>query len=141
MGLLSEIDWMILLGVGALLLLGPQSGGVLRRLGQLYGRLLHVKDELVGEVSAAAGLPRGASAGGSIRNALLGVAASSPSAGMKPAIPMAIASAPGTSLSTVAVRLDPVATSVAVAGLGPGSWSWATPPTQRLPVAGEEGGS
>ncbi len=57
MALLSNIDWLILLGVAAVLLLGRGNRELLRTLGRTYGRLLRMKQELLSEVSRAADLP------------------------------------------------------------------------------------
>ncbi len=74
MALFSDIDWLILVAVGAFLLLGERGGATVRQLGRWYGRAMRLKQELVGEVALAAdlSLPAGAS-GGSIRAALLGL--------------------------------------------------------------------
>jgi hypothetical protein len=72
--LLSDIDWLIVLGVGAFLLFGRAGGSTVRQLGRWYGKALRLKQELVSEVARAADLPlpAGASAG-SLRAALLGL--------------------------------------------------------------------
>lgn len=74
MALLSDIDWLIILGIGAFLLLGNDSGRTVRQLGRWYGRAVRLKQELVGEIARAADLPLGAGANpGSLRAALLGL--------------------------------------------------------------------
>lgn len=127
MALFSEVDWLILLGIGAMLLLGPQGKGTLRMLGRWYGRAMRLKDELLGELSSSAGVPASALTGGGagLRGYLLGPSnfASEPTA---PAVPAAVAAAPAATLASVAVRLDPIATPCAISALGPGSWSWAS---------------
>jgi hypothetical protein len=72
--LFSDLDWLIILGVGAFLLLGDRGGATVRQFGRWYGRAMRLKQELVGEVARAAELPlpAGASAG-SLRAALLGL--------------------------------------------------------------------
>jgi hypothetical protein len=72
--LFSDIDWMIILGLAAFLLLGNDGGRTVRQLGRWYGRAMRLKQELVGEVARAADLPLGAGANpGSLRAALLGM--------------------------------------------------------------------
>ncbi len=74
MGLFSDLDWLIILGVGAFLLFGENGGQTVRQLGRWYGRALRLKQDLVGEFARAADLPVGADAsGGSLRAALLGL--------------------------------------------------------------------
>jgi hypothetical protein len=75
-GLFSDLDWVIILGVAAFLLFGRDGGTTVRMLGRWYGRALRLKQELVSEVARAADLPlpAGASAG-SLRAALLGMEA------------------------------------------------------------------
>jgi len=76
MALFSDIDWLILLGVGAFLLFGRDGGATVRQLGRWYGRALKLKQELVSEVARAADLPLPAGATvGSLRAALLGLEA------------------------------------------------------------------
>lgn len=57
MALLSEIDWVILLGAAAFLLLGPNNGQFVRQIGRWYGRAVRLKGELLNEVRRAADLP------------------------------------------------------------------------------------
>jgi hypothetical protein len=140
MALFSEVDWLVLLGVAAMLLLGPQGKGTLRMLGRWYSKALHLKDELLGEISASAGIPAAALTGGAnLRGYLLGADPLAP-AHVGPAIPAAVTSAPAATLTSVAVRLEPVATPCAVSALGPGSWSWAasvpSPPPTSEPAGG-----
>jgi hypothetical protein len=134
MALFSEVDWLVLLGVAAMLLLGPQGKGTLRMLGRWYAKALNLKDELLGEISSSAGVPVAAlTSRPNLRGYLLGSDSLAPEhAG--PAIPAAVTAAPAASLTSVAVRLEPVATSCSVSALGPGSWSWAAsvpPPLAR----------
>jgi hypothetical protein len=72
--LFSDIDWVIILGIGAFLLLGNDGGKTVRQFGRWYGRAVRLKQELVGEIARAADLPLGAgSSPGSLRAALLGL--------------------------------------------------------------------
>jgi hypothetical protein len=72
--LFSDIDWLIILAVGAFLLFGERGGATVRQLGRWYGRAMRLKQELVGEVAKAADLPLPAGApSGSLRAALLGL--------------------------------------------------------------------
>jgi hypothetical protein len=92
MALLSDIDWLIIVAVGALLLFGQQNGTFVRQLGRYYGRAMRIKQELLAEVTKAADLPRplpGQSL--SIRSALLGL---DPPATHRSGIPVAVATAP-----------------------------------------------
>lgn len=57
MALLSDVDWVIILAVGAFLLLGQKSGEVMRTVGRYYGRFLRIKQELLNELTRAADLP------------------------------------------------------------------------------------
>lgn len=58
MALFSDIDWVIILGVGVFLLFGSHSApNVMRTIGQYYGRLMSMKQQLVTEVSKAADVP------------------------------------------------------------------------------------
>ncbi len=93
MALFSDIDWIIILGLGAFLLLGHDSAGTVRQFGRWYGRAMRLKQELVSEVARAADLP--IAPGGntaSLRAALLGVDAA---ALARPGIPAAVRVAPG----------------------------------------------
>jgi len=79
MALFSDIDWLIILSIGAFLLFGRDGGTTFRQLGRWYGRALRLKQELMSEVARAAELPLPAgSAPGSIRAALLGLGPADP---------------------------------------------------------------
>ena len=92
MALFSDIDWIIVLGVGGFLLFGRDGGATVRQLGRWYGRALRLKQELVGEFARAADLPMsGAGPAGSLRAALLGLDA--PAQG-RVGIPAAVTTAP-----------------------------------------------
>ena len=89
MALFSDLDWIIVLGVGAFLLFGRGSGAAVRQLGRWYARAVRLKQELVSEVARAADLPAPAGgAAGSLRAALLGLEVGAPpSQGRPPALP------------------------------------------------------
>lgn len=74
MALFSDIDWIILAGVAALLIFGSRDGaGVMRTIGRYYARLMTAKQQMFDEVAKAADLPP--STGGrpaGLRAALLG---------------------------------------------------------------------
>jgi hypothetical protein len=73
--LFSDVDWIIIAGVAAFLLLGKENGQVLRTFGRWYGRAGRLKQEILSEFSRAAELPApvpGASAL-SVRGMLLGI--------------------------------------------------------------------
>lgn len=119
MGLFSNLDWVILLGVGAFLLLGRENGALLRQLGRWYGRAMRLKQELLDEVTKAADLPAGVALNPpSIRRAFLG---SEEPLGRVSGIPAAVTAAP-----TVIVRPS-AAPDWSGASVGPLSWSFAEP--------------
>jgi len=92
MGLFSDLDWIILLGVAAFLLFGHEGGATVRQLGRWYGRAVRLKQELVSEVARAADLPMpGGANPGSLRAALLGLDGSD---GVRTGIPAAVRSPP-----------------------------------------------
>ena len=57
MALFSDIDWTILLAVGAVLLLGKDGGTVLKQVGRLYGRMNRLKTEILSDFARAADIP------------------------------------------------------------------------------------
>lgn len=74
MGLFSDLDWLIILGVAAFLLFGRDGATTMRQLGRWYGRALRLKQELVSEFARAAELPMPAGrSAGSLRAVLLGM--------------------------------------------------------------------
>src|SRR5271170_1029240 len=74
MALFSDMDWLILLAVGAFLLFGKENGEVLRTIGRWYGRAGRLKQDLLSEFTKAADLPMVGPGGGlSFRSALLGL--------------------------------------------------------------------
>jgi len=92
-GLFSDLDWLIILGVGAFLLFGHDGGTTVRQLGRWYGRALRLKQELVSEFARAADLPMPAGgSAGSLRAALLGMDATP---GAHSGIPAAVRHPPG----------------------------------------------
>ncbi|HYK93693.1 MAG TPA: hypothetical protein VEY07_06590 [Thermoplasmata archaeon] len=124
MALLSDIDWIILLAVGAFLLFGKESGAVLRQLGGYYGRMARLKQELLADFSRAADLP--APVAGrpiTMRSALVQM--------VEPG-PVRVAHAP---LAVTTPPVAPWATGIMTgpqgAGVGPGTWSLAVPAVRR----------
>jgi hypothetical protein len=72
MTLFSEMDWIVLIAVGAFFLLGRDGGAILRQVGRWYGRAVNLKRELLAEVTRSAGLPGMPGGGpGSLRALLL----------------------------------------------------------------------
>jgi hypothetical protein len=119
MALFSEIDWIILLGVGGFLLFGQGNGQFLRQAGRWYGRLARLKQDLLAEFTAAADLPvPTAGRPFSIRQALL---ETDPTGGRVSGIPAPVRYAPAWSLATAS------APSAGVAGIGSETWSMARP--------------
>lgn len=74
MALFSDIDWIIIVGVGVLLLFGSRNGaGVMRTLGRYYSRLMSMKQQMIGEVTKAADIaPPTPGKPTSLRAAILG---------------------------------------------------------------------
>jgi hypothetical protein len=115
MALFSDIDWMIIVVVGAFLLLGRESGALLRQVGRYYGRFVRLKQELLGELTRAADLP--SPRGGNVlsfRGALLGYADGS----QTPGIPVAVTTPPIAAYASVAASTSTI---------GPDRWSVASP--------------
>ncbi len=74
MALFSDIDWIIILGVGVFLLFGERNGEAIRTFGRWYARAGRLKQELLGEFLRAAEIPTPAPGQPlSIRGALLGL--------------------------------------------------------------------
>lgn len=71
MGLFSDVDWVIIAAVAAFLLFGRENTQTLRTLGRWYGRAVHLKQDLLSEVTKAADLPVSGATG--LRSALLGL--------------------------------------------------------------------
>jgi hypothetical protein len=117
MALFSDIDWGILLAVAGVLLLGKDSGALLRQFGRYYGRFVRLKQEMLGELTRAADLPAPPTGGAlSIRGALLGY----PEGSQTPGIPAAVSSAP----MPIAVTAT---ASASLGSIGPDRWSLAVP--------------
>ncbi|MHB1435306.1 MAG: hypothetical protein ACYCPN_05270 [Thermoplasmata archaeon] len=57
MSLFSDMDWIILLGVGALVLFGDGGTQAVRTLGRWYGRAIRMKRQMLAEVAEAAEIP------------------------------------------------------------------------------------
>lgn len=53
MGLFSDVDWLIILIVGGLLLLGGNNTELLRTAGRMYAKVMHLRDELLKDVNQA----------------------------------------------------------------------------------------
>ncbi len=119
MALFSDIDWMILLAVGGLLLFGKGDPEMLRTLGRWYGRALHLKQELLSEVTRAADLPTpSADRPLSIRSTLFGW---DEEEAARSRVPIAVA--PATSWVH-----SPASAMTWVNSVGPQQWSVATTP-------------
>jgi hypothetical protein len=72
--LFSDVDWIIILAAALFLLLGKDTGQVLRTLGRWYGRAGQLKQELLGEFAKAAELPTPPTGAAlSVRGMLLGI--------------------------------------------------------------------
>jgi hypothetical protein len=111
--LFSDIDWMIVVVAAAFLLLGRESGALLRQIGRYYGRFARLKQELLGELTRAADLP--SPRDGKIlsfRGALLGY----PEGSQTPGIPAAVTTPPIAAFASVAASPS---------GIGPERWSLA----------------
>lgn len=118
MALFSDIDWIVILGVGAFLLLGNQGAPFVRQLGRVYARAIKLKGELLSEVTASAGLPAGAlGSSASVRSTLLGL--DSPA----PAPSPAAASFPGIVTRAAPLNLGATETLAYGSAMGPGTWS------------------
>jgi hypothetical protein len=119
--LFSDLDWLILLGVGAFLLFGQGNGAALRQLGRYYARLNRLKRELLGDLARAADLPLpDGRTPTTIRAALIGW--TEPGPGRTSGIPVAVSAPPP---SVHPVYSGPV--SPGSAGIGPETWSIALP--------------
>ena len=135
MALFSEIDWIVIAGVGALLFFGPQGQQFVRQMGRWYGRMLQVKAEIMSEVTASAGLPiASGSPTGAIRSELLGPELPAAPPAAPPASPPAVPAAapfptptlPGAITRVELVGMWAVETQTLGAGMGAGTWWVAT---------------
>ncbi|HTT35186.1 MAG TPA: hypothetical protein VMH78_04895 [Thermoplasmata archaeon] len=117
MALFSDLDWIILLGVGAFLLLGKENAAVLRQFGRYYGRIARLKAELVADLHRAADLPPpvpGQPA--TLRSTLMQFAEPAP---VRVAhVPIAVTVAPRAPLVSVGIL-----TGANGSGVGPETWS------------------
>lgn len=119
MALFSELDWIVIVAVGAFLLFGQGQGAALRQLGRWYGRAARLKQELLAQFTQAADLP--APTPGrpfSIRQAIL---ETDVPGGRVSGIPAAVSQPPV--WVPAAARVAPVA----LGGLGDEVWSVARP--------------
>jgi len=118
----SELDWVIIAGVGAFLLFGDGNGQVLRQLGRYYGRLMRLKQELLTEFTAAAELPPPTPGQSySLRQAFLEV---NEAGGRVSGIPAAVVAPPRLAPAVAAAPTVPVSP----APVGPeGVWARAEP--------------
>jgi hypothetical protein len=123
MALFSEIDWIVIAGVGALLFFGPQGQQFVRQLGRWYGRMLQLKAEIMSEVATSAGVPVGpGTPTGAIRAELLGPEP----VVVSPAAPLATPTLPGVITQVQLVGVWAVETQTLGAGMGQGTWWVAT---------------
>jgi hypothetical protein len=105
MALFSDIDWIIILAAALFLLLGKDSGQVLRQMGRWYGRAGRIKQELLGEFAKAAELPAAPpGAPLSFRGMLMGI---DPVPTQTPGIPAAVRIPPGPAPAPPAVPTPP----------------------------------
>jgi hypothetical protein len=128
MALLSDMDWLIILAVGAFLLIGKGDPQLLRTVGRWYGKVMHLKQELLSEVTRVADVPPlSADRPISIRTTLLGLDAPTPAPSHVPiAVPRPAAAV--AMASTGSHPLTPAMTWVN--SVGPQQWSVVT---TRLP--------
>jgi hypothetical protein len=124
MALLSDIDWLIILAVGGFLLLGKGDPQLLRTVGRWYGKVVHLKQELLSEVTREAGIPNLSNGQPlSIRNAFLGLDHEDPS---RAQVPIAVARAP-MAIASVAAASSTLAPAMTwVNSVGPHQWSVAS---------------
>lgn len=127
MALLSNIDWMIILAVGGLLLFGRANPELLRTLGRWYGKLLRLKQELLSEVTRAADLPTPSPERPiSIRSAMFGLDTT----------PAARSQAPLAVATVAAVFPSTPSAMTWVNSVGPEQWSIATTRFSEFPGGG-----
>ncbi|MCI4336150.1 MAG: hypothetical protein L3K17_03005 [Thermoplasmata archaeon] len=124
MALFSDIDWVILLGVGAFLFVGKENGAILRQFGRYYGRLTRLKQELMTDFAKAADLPIADPRGPlTLRSALIQLGDPTPSRSVS--IPAAVTTVPLPAYAG-ALLTDGHGTAV-----GSGTWSVAVPAIRR----------
>jgi hypothetical protein len=120
--LFSDVDWIIILAAAVFLLLGKDSGQMLRTMGRWYGRLGRIKEELLGEFAKAAELPLPPPGTPlTVRGALLGL---DPTPTQRPGIPAAVRLPPGPPPTPIP---PPVPTSPWTGGAPVPTWSMTTP--------------
>lgn len=124
MALFSDVDWLIILVVGAFLFFGPQGQQFARQLGRWYGRLLRLKAEVMNEVASSAGLSVDPSAPtASIRATLFGTDPAPGSGAMPMSVPsLPTPLMPGTITHVQPLGLWAVETQTMGAGMGVGTW-------------------
>jgi hypothetical protein len=124
MALLSDMDWLIILAVGGFLLIGKGDPQLLRTVGRWYGKAIHLKQELLAEVTKGTEIPTAALGRPvSIRNTLLGLEADEV---VRSPVPLAVAQAPMV-LATASVVSPTGAPGMTwVNSIGPQQWSVAT---------------
>jgi hypothetical protein len=119
MALFSELDWVVIAGVGGFIFFGQGNGAALRQLGRWYGRLMRLKQELLTEFTQAADLPTPQPGRPlSIRQALLDT---EPAGGRVSGIPVAVSHPP------TWTPAQPAAAAASLSGVGPETWSMARP--------------
>lgn len=93
MALMSDMDWIIILAVGAFLLFGTKGADTMRTIGRWYGRAIRMKQQMLSEFTKVADIPfPNPGQPLSIRNALLGV---EPLSSLTGGVPLAVSTAPG----------------------------------------------
>ena len=124
MALLSDMDWLIILAVGGFLLIGKADPQLLRTVGRWYGKAMHLKQELLSEITRESGLPASLPDRPiSIRSTLLGLDTDE---AVRPPVPMAVAPAPLVLASATAAAHAPTAAMTWVNSVGPQQWSVAS---------------
>jgi Sec-independent protein translocase protein TatA len=121
MALLSDMDWLIILAVGAFLLVGKADPHLLRTVGRWYGKAMHLKQELLSEVTRAADLPALPTVQSvSIRNTLLGLNDTE----LAPShVPIAVARASPLIAMATTASSTPTPALTWVNSVGPQQWS------------------
>jgi hypothetical protein len=134
MALFSDVDWVIIVAVGAFLFLGPNNQGLLRQLGRLYARAMGLKNELLGEVAKSAGLPPPTGSSGSVRGLVMRELNGPDRASATAAVPLFVTQPPPTAIAAVGA-LPSMMTVASSGSIGAGTWS-----VTGFPVEGENGG-
>jgi hypothetical protein len=134
MALFSDVDWVIILAVGAFLFLGPNNQGFLRQLGRLYSRAMNLKSELLGEVARSAGLPPPGGGSASVRGLVMRELNGPDRPSAVAAVPLYVTQPPPTAIAAVAA-LPSMMTVASSGSIGAGTWS-----VTGFPVEDENGG-